>query len=150
MTARAEDGAGQPSYSDWLVVDQALVNRFADAIHDHQFIHTDPVLAKDGPYGGTIAHGFLALSLLTHFTRSAFDPPKPGVVEINYGFDKVRFLAPVPVGAKIRARFEELSSEAKGQGILRRLAAGIEIEGHEKPALAAEWLVLILQGEDAA
>ncbi|MFN7023440.1 MAG: MaoC family dehydratase [Pseudorhizobium sp.] len=135
--------------SDWITVDQPLVNRFADAILDHQFIHVDPERAKsEGPYGGTIAHGFLSLSLLTHFTHSAMTPPSAGVVEVNYGFDKIRFLAPVPVGSRLRGKFVLIAEEAKGEGTLRRFAVEVEIEGTRKPAVAAEWLVLVVQGEN--
>ncbi|MCJ8240729.1 MaoC family dehydratase [Peteryoungia algae] len=135
--------------SDWITVDQPFVNRFADAVLDHQFIHVDPERAKsEGPYDGTIAHGFLSLSLLTHFTHSAMTPPPTGVVEVNYGFDKIRFLAPVPVGSRLRGKFTLIAAEAKGDGTLRRFAVEVEIEGNRKPAVAAEWLVLVLQGEN--
>ena len=149
MSAMPQDAPSEPKHSDWLLVDQAMIDRFADAIHDHQFIHTDPEMAKNGPYGGTIAHGFLGLSLLTHFTRSALPSPEDGVVEINYGFEKVRFLAPVPVGAKLRGVFGLLSSEAKGDGEVRRIIATVEIEGQTKPAVVAEWLVYVVKGKKA-
>lgn len=140
---------GAPLISDWIELDQPFVDRFADAILDHQFIHVDPVRAKaEGPYGGTIAHGFLSLSLLTHFTHSAMPLPAPGVVEINYGFEKVRFLAPVAVGARVRGRFTLLSEELKGAGKLRRFGVEVGIEGNEKPAMIAEWLVLVIEGEN--
>lgn len=140
---------GAPLISDWIELDQPFVDRFADAILDHQFIHVDPVRAKaEGPYGGTIAHGFLSLSLLTHFTRSALPLPPPGVVEINYGFEKVRFLAPVAVGARVQGRFTLLSEEPKGAGKLRRFGVEVGIEGNEKPAMIAEWLVLVIEGEN--
>lgn len=139
---------GAPLISDWIEVDQPFVDRFADAILDHQFIHVDPVRAKaEGPYGGAIAHGFLSLSLLTHFSRTALPHPAPGVVEINYGFEKIRFLAPVPVGARLRGKFTLLSQEPKGAGTLRRFGVEVEIEGNEKPAMIAEWLVLVMEGE---
>lgn len=149
MSATPHDAPSEPSHSDWLLIDQAMINRFGDAIHDHQFIHTDPERAKSGPYGGTIAHGFLGLSLLTHFTRSALPAPEEGVVEINYGFEKVRFLAPVPVGARLRAAFSLIGTEVKGAGELRRIGAQVEIEGQSKPAVIAEWLVYVLKGEKA-
>ncbi len=140
---------GTPLISDWIEVDQPFIDRFADAILDHQFIHVDPVRAKaEGPYGGTIAHGFLSLSLLTHFTHTALPRPAAGVVEINYGFEKVRFLAPVPVGARVRGKFTLLSQEPKGAGKLRRFSVEVEIEGNEKPAMIAEWLVLVMEGEN--
>lgn len=137
----------EPLISEWITIDQPFVNRFADAILDHQFIHVDPERAKaEGPYGGTIAHGFLSLSLLTHFTRSAMPLPPPGVVEVNYGFDRIRFLTPVPVGSRLRGKFTLVSEEPKGSGKLRRFAVEVEIEGVQKPAVAAEWLVLVLEG----
>lgn len=136
-----------PLTSDWITINQPFVDRFADAILDHQFIHVDPVRAKaEGAYGGTIAHGFLSLSLLTYFTRSALPQPAAGVVEINYGFEKVRFLAPVPVGSRVRGRFTLASQEIKGAGTLKRFAVKVEIEGHDKPAMIAEWLVLVTEG----
>lgn len=149
MSATTHDALSTPSHSDWLLVDQAMIDRFADAIHDHQFIHTDPVRAKDGPYGGTIAHGFLGLSLLTHFTHSALPAAADGAVEINYGFEKVRFLSPVPVGARLRGVFSLIGAEGKGAGELRRISATVEIEGQSKPAVVAEWLVYVLKGEKA-
>src|SRR5690554_674405 len=111
----------EPYLSDWYAVDQPMVDRFADAIDDHQFIHTDPARAKaETSYGGTIVHGFYLLSLLTRFGQNALPAPAPGTVEINYGFDKVRFLTPVLVGARLRARFTLVESAPKGNATLRR------------------------------
>lgn len=139
----------EPLISEWITVDQPFVDRFADAILDHQFIHVEPERAKaEGPYGGTIAHGFLSLSLLTHFTHSALPLLAAGVVEVNYGFDKIRFLAPVPVGSRLRGRFTLVAEEPKGCGKLRRFAVEVEVEGMQKPAVIAEWLVLVVEGEN--
>lgn len=139
--------APAPFVSDWILIDQPMVDRFADAIQDHQFIHVDPERARtETDYGGTIVHGFYLLSLLTAFTRSALPAPAPGVVEVNYGFDKVRFLAPVPVGARLRAQFMLASETPKGGGTLRSYRVSVEIEGRDRPAVVADWLVLIVGG----
>ena len=135
--------------SDWLLVDQRLVDRFADVIGDHQFIHVDPErAAREGGFGGTIAHGFLVLSLLTQLQQSAM-PPSSGV-EVNYGFDKVRFVAPVRVGSRIRARFTLISSQARGTGRLDTYGVTVEVEGQQKPAAIAEWHILKAEAEDKA
>tara|TARA_R110000737_G_C14613343_1_gene491431 strand:- start:2700 stop:3074 length:375 start_codon:yes stop_codon:yes gene_type:complete len=124
-----------------------MIDRFADAIDDHQFIHVDPERAKaETAYGGTIVHGFYLLSLLTAFTRSALPQAAQGAVEVNYGFDKVRFLAPVPVGSRLRGHFTVTRETPKAGGILRSYAVSVEIEGSDRPALAAEWLVLSVSG----
>ncbi|SSC73910.1 unnamed protein product [Ciceribacter sp. T2.26MG-112.2] len=126
-----------------MQVDQDLIDRFADVVDDHQFIHVDPLRAtNESVFGGTIAHGFLVLSLLTKLSRQVFAEPATGVVEINYGFNKVRFLAPVRSGARIRARFDLVASQQKGSGTLASYVATIDIQGQSKPALAADWLVL--------
>lgn len=131
--------------SDWLTVSQDDVNQFADTTRDHQFIHLDVERARqETPFGGTIAHGFLTLSLLSHLGASA------GMVRmadtrmmINYGLDKVRFLNPVRVGKRVRGRFELVSVEEKKPGqILFKHRATVEIEGEERPAMIAEWLGL--------
>lgn len=132
-----------PLVTDWMQVDQDLIDRFADVVDDHQFIHVDPLRAtNESVFGGTIAHGFLVLSLLTKLSRQVFAEPATGVVEINYGFNKVRFLAPVRSGARIRARFDLVASQQKGSGTLASYVATIDIQGQSKPALAADWLVL--------
>nr|WP_272214642.1 MaoC family dehydratase [Marinicella sp. W31]MDC2880270.1 MaoC family dehydratase [Marinicella sp. W31] len=129
--------------SDWVRVDQPMVDRFADAIDDHQFIHVDPERARtETAYDGTIVHGFYLSSMLTAFARSALPRTKPGVVEVNYGFDKLRFLTPVPVGSRLRGSFTLESETPKAGGILRSYDVRVEIDGSERPALAASWLVL--------
>ncbi|MBA8841145.1 MaoC family dehydratase [Ochrobactrum sp. RH2CCR150] len=129
--------------SDWIKIDQQLVDRFADVIDDHQFIHTDPErAAKESAFGGTIAHGFLVLGLLTKLSREVLPEVAAGAVEINYGFDKVRFLAPVKVGSSIRGAFHSKSVQPKGSGQLQTLSATVEIKDETKPALAADWLIL--------
>lgn len=144
-----QDAVGKEvGVTDWLEVTQDDVNAFADVTRDHQFIHVDPERAKETPFGGPIAHGFLSLSLLAYFAENgtgvALENAKIG---INYGFDKVRFLNPVRVGSKIRARSTLLSAEEKSPGqFLFKSAYVVEIEGSDKPALMAEWLNMVVTG----
>lgn len=128
--------------SGWVEVDQARIHRFADATDDHQYIHTDPMRAAATPFGGTIAHGFLTLSLLTMFGGTGGSLRLAGtVMVINYGLDKVRFISPVKAGQRLRARFTLLSAEEKkAKHFLLKYNVTIEIEGGPKPALIAEWL----------
>ena len=127
--------------SRWLTVDQARIDAFARITEDEQFIHVDPERAKSTPFGGTIAHGFLTLSLASTMSYDAVAPLDGMVMGVNYGFDKLRFLAPVPAGSKVRGRFKLLSAEDKGGGRwLLKHELTVEIEGGDKPALIAEWL----------
>ena len=126
--------------SPWLAVTQDRIDLFAKAIDDPQWIHIDPVKAKSGPFGTTIAHGFLTLSLLSHLieTTFAFDDRKMGV---NYGLNKLRFTAPLPSGSRIRARFVLAKFEKlEGNGVQNTWAVSVEREGGDKPVLVAEWL----------
>lgn len=142
------DTGAPPLVSPWMDVTQPLVDLFADAISDHQFIHVDPArAASEGPFGGTIAHGFLVLSLLSKFAASVMQLPGDDEVGINYGFDKVRFLAPVPVGRRIRGRFVVAERTPRNGGTLVRFEATVELEGHDRSAVSAEWLVLIFKGK---
>lgn len=131
---------------DWFEVTQDQINQFADVTHDHQFIHVDPERAKATPFGTTIAHGFLTLSMLTHLSNGASSaPPNPAkydglLMGINYGFNKVRFVNPVKVGSRIRARAVTTNAEMKGNAIDITRSFTVEIEGEEKPALVAEWV----------
>lgn len=131
--------------SDWFLIDQERINEFADVTLDHQFIHVDPEKAAKSPFGTTIAHGFLTLSLLAHFLQSGVGVDVPNrTMGVNYGFDKVRFLQPVKVGSRIRAKTKLLEAAEKKPGqYLFKLEVIIEIEGEEKPALMAEWLSMI-------
>ena len=130
--------------SSWLTVDQARIDAFADATEDRQFIHTDPAAAAQTPFGGTIAHGFLSLSLLSRMGAEAMLLPEDLKMAINYGLDRVRFLAPVRAGSRVRGRFMLDSVEEKAPGqILMRHTVTVEIEGEERPALTALWLKLI-------
>ena len=124
--------------SEWLEIDQARIDRFAEATDDPQWIHVDPVRAAEGPFGTTIAHGFLTLSLLVRFWYEV-GPHETGYrMGINYGTNKVRFPAPVPVGSRIRGRFTVTAVEEVEGGIQLTLAAVAEREGQEKPVCAAE------------
>jgi acyl dehydratase len=130
--------------SNWHVVTQEMIDRFADVTHDHQFIHVDPLRAKkETPFGGTIAHGFLTLSLLSLIGSEVMPPIKGRAMGINYGFDKIRFISPVKAGGKVRGRFKlkEVNERAPKE-VMFRYEVAIEIEGGEKPALVAEWLTI--------
>ena len=127
--------------SKWFDVTQARIDAFADCTEDHQFIHVDPEAAKATPFGGTIAHGFLTLSLASAMSYDAVAPLDGVVMGVNYGFDKLRFLAPVPAGSRIRGRFKLLSADDRGDGRwLLKHELTVEVEGGDKPALIAEWL----------
>ena len=123
--------------SDWLLVDQARINLFAEATGDHQWIHIDPVRAAAGPFGAPIAHGFLTLSLLPLLFESAFaiDDVRMGV---NYGLNRVRFVSPVRVGSRVRGRFKLISYEPLEGGAQLTVEATMELEGSAKPACVAE------------
>jgi acyl dehydratase len=123
--------------SDWLEIDQARIDLFAQATGDHQWIHTDPERAAGGPFGATVAHGFLTLSLLPQLYASGFavDDVRMGV---NYGLNRVRFMAPVRVGSRIRGRFKLLAYEPLEGGAQLTTEATIELEGSAKPACVAE------------
>jgi acyl dehydratase len=129
--------------SGWFLVDQERVDEFADVTLDHQFVHVDRERAKATPFGGTIAHGFLTLSLLVHLCLPFIPELQKRKLVMNYGFDKVRFAAPVKVGKRIRAiaKLGDVSERKPGQ-VLMRVDVTVEIEGEDKPALVAEWLSL--------
>lgn len=134
--------------TDWIVVDQERINQFADATGDHQYIHLDAERAAHTPFGTTIAHGFLTLSLLSMLSGMGGGLKLENtVMGINYGLDKVRFLNPVKSGAKIRARFVLASAEEKKPGsFLLKHNVTVEIDGEEKPALIADWLGMTIVG----
>ncbi len=129
--------------SKWQIIDQARIDRFADATNDHQFIHVDPQKAAATPFGSTIAHGFLTLSLLSHLLGEIMPIPEGTVMGINYGSDKVRFLQPVTVNSRIRAlaRIESVEEKQRGQ-YLQKTAVSIEIENQARPAMVAQILSL--------
>ncbi len=129
--------------SDWLLVDQARIDAFAACTGDHQWIHVDQARAAAGPFGATIAHGFLTLSLLPALTSGTWADGLGLGATLNYGSDKVRFLAPVRAGRRVRNRLRLLGAEAKGAGrTLLRFENTVEIEGEDKPALVAETLAM--------
>ena len=129
--------------SEWFALDQGRINAFADCTEDHQYIHVNPELAKDSPFGTTIAHGFLTLSMLAPLMESALEKLEVQM-SVNYGFDKVRFLAPVKSGKRIRGHFKlaELAEKRPGQW-QQTNEFTVEIEGKDKPALIAEWISMI-------
>jgi acyl dehydratase len=130
--------------SDWLVIGQERIDAFAKATEDRQFIHVDPAAAAQTPFGGTVAHGFLTLSLLSRMAAEAMLVPDGLKMAVNYGFDRVRFLAPVRSGKRVRGRFvlDSVGEKAPGQWLMRHNVT-VEIEGEDKPALTALWLTLI-------
>lgn len=131
--------------SRWFTVDQTMIDRFADATEDHQFIHTDPVrAAAETPFGGTIAHGFLTLSLLSAMNYDCVPRILEQTMGINYGFEKVRFMAPVRSGARVRGRFVLDEARFRGAGMATiRYNVSVEIENEAKPALTAEWITIV-------
>jgi acyl dehydratase len=128
--------------SKWLTVDQDMINKFADATGDHQFIHIDAEKARLTPFGGTIAHGFLTLSLMPVLTQMTDMPRMDGIkMGVNYGGNKTRFLAPVRSGKRVRGHFKLLEIEEKRPGQYQQTVEyTLEIEGEDKPALIAEWI----------
>ena len=128
--------------SAWFRVGQGRIDQFAEVTEDRQFIHVDPARAAESPFGGTIAHGMLTLSMIVHLC-SAFVPEIEGVrMLVNYGFDRVRFAAPVKSGRRIRAVVKLLSAKERKSQILVKVKVTIEVEGETKPALVAEWLTM--------
>ena len=130
--------------SDWIRLDQSRLDQFADVTEDHQFIHLDAErAAKETPFGGTIAHGFLSLSMLSRMAMDIAFTLEGMAMGINYGFDKVRFLTPVRSGKNIRGRFvlEDAVEKSPGQWMLR-FGITVEIEGEDRPALIAQWLTM--------
>ena len=131
--------------SKWITVDQTMIDRFAEATDDYQFIHTDPArAAAETPFGGTIAHGFLSLSLLSAMNFDCLPRVIEQTMGINYGFDKVRFMTPVKSGAKVRGRFTMAEARFRGAGMLMvTYDVTVDIEGERKPALTANWITII-------
>ena len=131
--------------SDWVLIDQERINRFADATDDHQWIHVDVEQAKNGPFGSTIAHGFLSLSLIPLFSSSGKYLPEGMKMAVNYGLNKVRFIDPVLVGSRVRSRMVISAVEEKEPGrLLITTTHTIEIEGQDKPACVAESLAMFI------
>ena len=136
---------GQPiGTSGWVEVGQDRISAFADATDDHQFIHVDPAAAASAGFGGTIAHGFLSLSLLSRMAADAMLIPDTARMAVNYGLDRARFLAPVKSGKRVRGHFTLDGADEKAPGqLLLKHSVTVEIEGEDKPALTALWLTLI-------
>ncbi len=137
---------GKENVSEWIAVTQDMIDKFADATGDHQFIHVDPERAKLTPFGTTIAHGFLTLSLLPQLAAKTEGAPRLDGVKmgVNYGGNKVRFLAPVPSGSKIRGRSKVTEFEEKRPGQFQYVTeTTVEIEGSDKPAVIAEWITQV-------
>ena len=128
--------------SNWETIDQKQIDLFAEATHDHQWIHVDPEMAAQGPFGTTVAHGYLSLSMLPYFVSQVLSVTDVRM-GINYGTEKIRFTAPVPVGSQVRLKATMRSSERRGEGVLYRLGVEIEIRDSEKPALVGEVLYLV-------
>jgi acyl dehydratase len=131
--------------SSWHIVDQKRIDRYADVIEDHQFIHVDPERAKkETSFGTTIAHGFLTMSLLSIMSYEVMPVIEGTTMGVNYGFDRLRFISPVRSGSRVRGRFTLTeASLRKPKELLSRTSVSVEIEGEEKPALAADWIGLI-------
>ncbi|MBK8992308.1 MAG: MaoC family dehydratase [Gammaproteobacteria bacterium] len=136
---------GELGVSEWIRIEQARVNAFADTTEDHQFIHVDPERAAATPFGGTIAHGFLTLSLLPRMMEDIGGGMADAVMGLNYGFDKIRFLAPVKVNSRVRTRAKLLDVQEKVPNqFLIKQEITVEIENETKPALVAEWLTMVM------
>ena len=135
----------QIGVSDWITVDQERIDKFAEATDDQQFIHVDPEAAGKTMFGGTIAHGFLTLSLLSRMAADVMLAPKETKMAVNYGLNRVRFIAPVPSGSRIRGTFTLANIEERGEGqILMHHNVLVEIEGTDKTALTADWIGLLV------
>jgi acyl dehydratase len=133
--------------SPWCTIDQKLIDAFADITFDQQYIHVDPERARESPFGGTVAHGFLSLSMLSHLAYTGLPNIEGRTMGVNYGFDRIRFVAPVRAGSRIRARFRLIELKWRSdREIMARYEVTVEIEGGTKPALAAEWLTLSMFG----
>jgi acyl dehydratase len=128
--------------SDWTTIDQRQIELFAEGTHDHQWIHVDPDMAAQGPFGTTVAHGYLQLSLLP-FLLSQVLSISDARMGINYGTEKVRFTAPVKSGSDVRVHARLVSSEPRGDGVLYRVAVQMEVRGEEKPSMVGEVVYLV-------
>jgi acyl dehydratase len=141
--AELEGAAGlELEPSDWVTIEQRAIEQFADATGDHQWIHVDPERAAQGPFGTTVAHGYLSLSLLPGLLGSMLSVTD-AKMGINYGIEKVRFTAPVPSGSRVRLKAKINSAEPRGEGVLYHVGAEVEIEGADKPAMVGEVVYLV-------
>ncbi len=136
---------GEPFVSRWFLIDQPRIDAFAEVTEDRQFIHVDPQAARATPFGGTIAHGFLTLAMLSAFAKDALPEVAGVAMGVNYGFDRLRFLAPVPAGARLRGSFKLVGAMPRSEREwLLSYEVTVEIEGAQKPALAAQWLTMVV------
>jgi acyl dehydratase len=141
----------QAGVSRWFAIDQPRIDAFAEITEDRQFIHVDPEAARATPFGGAIAHGFLTLSMLSALAMDALPRVEGRAMGVNYGFDKLRFVSPVRAGGRIRGRFRIDSVTPRSPTeFMVRYAVTVEIEGAVKPAIVAEWLTIVVMGEDHA
>jgi len=143
--AAYQDMIGQEiGVSSWHLIDQKRIDAYADVVEDHQFIHVDPEGAKATPFGTTIAHGFLTMSLLSVMSYEVMPAIEGTAMGVNYGFDKLRFISPVRSGKRVRGRFALAKAEMRRPKELQSLTnVSVEIEGEDKPALVADWIGLI-------
>jgi acyl dehydratase len=141
LTELEQAGERELGASEWVTIDQRAIDLFAEATGDHQWIHVDPERAAAGPFGTTVAHGYLSLSLIPALLEQVLSV-KDARMGINYGIEKIRFTAPVPSGSDVRLHATLRSTERRGEGVLFRLGVTIEIRGEEKPALVGEVLYL--------
>lgn len=142
---------GQPPFvTDWIMIDQTRINQFADCTDDHQFVHVDPERAQHTVFGGTVAHGFLTLSLLASMMyQSPFTNTGTGRTGVNYGLNRVRFLSPVHAGKRVRGHLALSELEDKGHGRVQLLlACSVEVEGQDKPAMIADWIIQFIDGDE--
>jgi acyl dehydratase len=140
--ADLQSGERELGTSEWHTIEQRHIDLFAEATGDHQWIHVDPDMAAQGPFGTTIAHGYLSLSMLPMLLSEVLNV-EGARMGINYGMDRVRFTAPVPSGSEVRLHAKLLSGEPRGEGVLYKIAATVQIRGVEKPALVGEILYLV-------
>jgi acyl dehydratase len=139
---------GEPFHSRWFVIDQSRIDAFAEVTEDRQFIHVDPERARATPFGGPIAHGFLSLSMLSAMGEDALPRVAGLAMGVNYGFERIRFITPVRAGARLRGNFKLTAATRRSarQWLMTKDVA-VEIEGSEKPALAAQWLTMYVMAE---
>ena len=140
--AELQNGERDLGTSSWHKIGQREIDQFAEATGDHQWIHVDPDMAKQGPFGTTIAHGYLSLSMLVMMLSEVLNV-EGARMGINYGIDKVRFTAPVPVDSEVRLHARLLRGEPRGEGVLYNVGVQVEIKGSEKPALVGEVVYLV-------
>jgi acyl dehydratase len=140
--ADLQQGERELGTSSWHAIDQRQIDLFAEATGDHQWIHVDPELASQGPFGTTIAHGYLSLSMVVMMLSEVLRV-EGARMGINYGIDKVRFTSPVPVGSRVRLHAKLLEGQPRGEGILYKVGVQVEIDGADKPALVGEVLYLV-------